>query len=305
MSSVAIIGTVAFDSIETPFGKKERILGGSATFSGIAASLFSPVSLISIVGRDFPQEHFDFFKSKQINVDGISVTPGKTFHWKGYYKGDMNQAFTVSTELNVLEKFDPLVPKTAQSSAIVFLANIDPALQKKALTQFKSANLVILDTMNFWIEHRLAELKETLRLADILIVNDQEIRQLTGKTNVIQAMAEILNLGPKRVILKKGEHGSMMHNGKQIFICPAVPLTHVTDPTGAGDSFAGGFAGYLAQYSSLEDEEIFKKAMLAGTLISSVTVQNFSIDALKTLTPFEFKQKFLEFRKFFTPPETL
>jgi sugar/nucleoside kinase (ribokinase family) len=302
--SVTIVGTVALDTIETPVGKHERILGGSATFAGTAASIFSNTSLVSIVGKDFPQSHIDYFKNRNINIDGIEMAEGNTFHWSGYYKDDMNQAYTVATELNVLLDFDPVVPESAKNTKIAFLANVDPVLQKKAIEQFNSPDLVILDSMNFWIENNVEQLKDTLKLVDVLIINDQEIRLLTGIKNIIEAMPKILEMGPKRIIVKKGEHGSIMFNGKDYFICPAFPLEKLVDPTGAGDSFAGGFSGYLAQADNL-DEETFKKAVIVGALVSSFTVQGFSLETLKNLTKDQLNEKYEKLKNFTTFPNKI
>jgi sugar/nucleoside kinase (ribokinase family) len=294
--SVTIVGTVALDSIETPFGKHEKLLGGSGTYAGSAASIFSEVNLVSIVGNDFPQEYTDYLKSKGMNVDGIKIADGKTFHWSGYYEGDMGQAHTRLTDLNVLLEFDPVIPDSAKNSKIVFMANIDPVLQKKAIEQFNNPECVILDSMNFWIENNLNELKETLKLVDILIINDQEIKQLTGKQNIIQAMREVLKLGPNRVVVKKGENGSIMFDGKEFFICPAVPLDKVVDTTGAGDSFAGAFSGYIDKADSVCDE-VLRKAIVYGTLVSSHTVQGFSVDVLKTLDEEILLDKYKQFNE--------
>ena len=293
--SVAIIGTVAFDTIETPVGKRDRLLGGSATFSGIAASLYDDVSLISIVGDDFEDENFKIFHDRGIDISGISRVPGKTFHWKGYYTGDMNQAHTVQTDLNVLMEFDPIVPDHVKESDIVFLANIHPVLQKKALDQFTKPKCVILDTMNFWIESERDSLLALLPQIDVLIVNDQEIRLLTGESNIIKGLSMVIDLGVNRVIVKKGEHGSIMYNGETMFMCPAFPLINITDPTGAGDSFAGGAAGFIGKHDGIT-EEIFKKAMIQGTIVSSHTVQGFSLDKLKGLTAEHLELKYKELK---------
>lgn len=297
LDSVSIIGTVAFDSIRTPQGQKDRILGGSATYAGLAASIFSHVSIISIVGKDFPQDHLSYFNSRNISTDGIHISQGDTFHWKGYYEGDMNQAHTEQTDLNVLLEFDPVVPHRHKDHKIVFLANIDPDLQKKALAQFTKPEVVILDTMNFWIESKIDALIKNLKDIDILIINDQEIRQLTQTSNIIEAMPKAHAMGPKRIIVKKGEHGAIMYNGKDHFICPAYPLTKITDPTGAGDSFAGAIAGFLAQSQTL-DETAYRKAVVIGTLVSSFTVQGFSMDTLKHLNWETIEQKYNELSQF-------
>jgi sugar/nucleoside kinase (ribokinase family) len=301
--SVAIIGTVAFDTVETPAGKREKVLGGSASFAGTAARLFSDVNLISIVGKDFPQEYRDLLSSLDIVTDGIQVSSGDTFHWEGHYHGDMSQAYTDATHLNVLLEFDPNVPESAKDAEIVFCANIDPTLQLKAIKQFRKPQLVVLDTMNFWIESKLDELKETLKHVDVLVINDQELRQLTGFSNIIEGMPHALELGPKRIIVKKGEHGAIMFNGTNYFICPAVPLNKLVDPTGAGDSFAGGICGYLAKYGISEDT--FKQAVVVGTLISSHTVQDFSLDSLKALNFEQINRRYAEFKQYVTVPEAL
>jgi len=280
--SVAIIGTVALDSIDTPQGSHSRILGGSASYAGIASRLFSPTALVSVIGADFPMEHLSYFHEKGMDTQSISQLPGNTFHWKGYYKEDMAQAFTVQTDLNVLMDFNPVIASSAQDSRIVFLANIDPVLQQRAIAQFSKPDLIVMDSMNYWIESHLDNLKETLKLVDVLILNDQEIRLLTGENNIVKAMSIALSLGPKRVIVKKGEHGAIMFNGETTFACPAVPLSNLVDPTGAGDSFAGALCGYLAKETVL-DESAFRRAVLMGVLVSSFTVRDFSIGALKAL----------------------
>ncbi len=302
--SVTIIGTVALDSIQTPQGSFNRILGGSATYASTAASLFSPVNIVSVIGQDFPTEHMDYLKNRNINTDGIEQKSGDTFHWQGYYTDDMSQAHTVATDLNVLLEFDPIIPTAAQNSRIVFCANIDPILQKKAIQQFHKPELVILDSMNFWIENHLHSLQDTLKEIDVLILNDQELRLLTKIDNLVSAMHHVLTLGPKRVIIKKGEHGAIMTDGQAFFACPAVPLKTLVDPTGAGDSFAGGIAGYLAQSATLS-EETFRKALIVGTLIASNTVQDFSLNKLKKLTLEELQTQFKHYQRIATMPETI
>lgn len=302
---VGIVGTVALDTIETPTGSRSRILGGSATYAGTAASIFAPTSIVSIVGRDFPREHLRFFQDKAINLDGLIVSEGDTFHWKGYYRADMNQAYTVATDLNVLLEFDPVIPASVSGHDIVFLANIDPELQKKALRQFKHPRLVILDTMNYWIDTKLTALKELLPLIDVLIINDQEVKQLTGiEDNSVKAMMKAATYGVKRIIVKKGEHGSLMYNGKTFYLCPAFPLETVVDPTGAGDSFAGGIAGYLALKGRF-DETAFRQAVIVGTLVSSFTVQGFSLETLSTLNWEMLERKYEEMLSYIHVPAEL
>jgi len=289
---ITIIGTVAFDGIETPQGKYDKILGGSAMYAATAANLFSDVGIVSIVGQDFDQEYFDYFKKRNIDTTGIAISSNRTFFWQGYYEKDLNQAFTRETQLNCLLEFDPKIPEKAQSSRIVLLANVDPVLQKKALDQFASPELVVLDTMNFWISTKPNELKSIISQADVLIINDQEIRQLTQIDNIIAAMPEVLKMGPKRLIVKKGEHGAIMFNGKDCFCLPAIPLTSVVDPTGAGDSFAGGFVGFLDSQPNL-NEDAFRKAMIVGTMVSSFTVQGFGVNRLASVTKSDIEQQFL------------
>jgi sugar/nucleoside kinase (ribokinase family) len=281
--SVAIIGTVALDSIETPKGVHTRILGGSASYAGLASALFAKTSLVSVVGQDFPVEHRAYFHERGLDTSSITVLPGETFHWKGYYKHDMSQAFTVQTDLNVLTEFNPELSLVAQRARVVFLGNMDPVLQQRTIAQCTAPELIVMDSMNYWIENHPFQLKETLKQVDVLILNDQEIRLLTGVDNVVQAMRVVLGFGPKRVIVKKGEHGALMFNGTDYFACPAFPLADLVDPTGAGDSFAGAFCGYMAKVDAW-DETVFRKAVLMGVLVSSFTVQDFSIGALKTLT---------------------
>jgi len=303
--SLTIVGTIAFDSIRTPNGYHDRLLGGSATYAGIAASLFSKVHLVSIVGQDFPESQLDFLNQRGISTEGVQRHSGNTFFWKGYYEGDMNQAFTETTELNVLLDFDPVIPETAKSDDIVFLANFDPVLQLKAIRQFKAPKLIILDSMNFWIEHHTSALKETLKKVDVLILNDLESRQLAQTSTTLQAMKKLIQWGPKRIIVKKGEHGAVMYNGQEFFVCPAYPLVdNIVDPTGAGDSFAGSFAGYLSQKNRLCEAD-FRQAVVVGTLVSSHTLRNFSVDALKNITPEQLNQQYTLYKETLSVPSVV
>ncbi len=302
--TVAVIGTVAFDSIETPRGNHDRILGGSGTYASVAASLFAPVHLISIVGQDFPDSHIAFLEARGIRTNGITRAQGQTFHWKGYYTADMNQAHTVQTDLNVLLEFDPLVPPKAQTADIVFLGNIDPALQRRALAQFVDPKLVVLDSMNYWIQDHLASLKETLKHVDLLILNDQEIRLLTGIDNVVQAIPVVQAMGPGRVIVKKGEHGALMAGPKGLVSFPALPLRDLVDPTGAGDSFAGAIVGVLAT-SDLQDESSYVKALITGILVASATVQAFSLGRLEQLDQGAISTLFSSYKAHIPIPDTI
>lgn len=280
---ISIIGTVALDSIKTPHGAHSRILGGSAAYAALAAQLFSKSHIISIIGNDFPEAHLTHLQDKGINLDGIAQSSSPSFHWSGYYEGKMAQAHTLSTDLNALLEFDPVIPSTQHEYPYVFCANFDPILQKKAITQFKAPKYVILDTMNFWIQNKIDELRDVLQLVDILIINEDEIRELVGEDNLIVAMQKAQALGPKRIIAKKGEHGALMMHEDTFFAAPAYPVDKVVDPTGAGDSFAGGFIGYLAQHESPTESD-FRKALITGMIVAAHTVQSFSVEALSTLT---------------------
>jgi sugar/nucleoside kinase (ribokinase family) len=302
--SVTIIGTVAYDSIKTPQGEHNKILGGSATFAGTAASIFTQTNLISIVGEDFKPEYLDYFKSRKINIEGIKIHPGKTFHWKGFYEKDMGQAHTIATDLNVLLEFEPQVPEAIKNTPYIYLGNIDPVQQKKALQQFTKPKLVVMDTMNYWITETNKELKETLKHIDVLIINDQELRMLTGLDNIIQAMPKALEMGPSTIIVKKGENGSIMYNGQTYAIFPAYPLAKLVDPTGAGDSFAGGFIGYVAAQDDLSFET-FKRGIIAGTLMSSFKVQGFSVEPLAKIDKNKIQHRFEEMQKWINIPEKI
>lgn len=294
--SLLIVGSVALDSIKTPFGEKERILGGSATHSSTSASFYSPVNLVGVVGEDFPLEAMDFFRSKNIDLTGLQQVPGKTFHWKGFYEYDMNQAHTLETQLNVFSQFSPHIPPSYQESEYVFLANIDPELQQKVLSQIKKPKLVIMDTMNYWIQSKPEALKTTMSQVDYVLLNESEARQFANTPNLMKAAREILALGPKAVIIKKGEHGALMFTHAGAFSAPGFPLEEIKDPTGAGDAFAGGFIGYLSRSEDLSDENV-RKAIIIGSVMASFIVEDFSLDRLKTLTLAEIISRYEEFRK--------
>lgn len=296
-NSVLIIGSVALDSVKTPAGEVERALGGAAVYSSIAAGFFSPVRLVGVVGEDFPQEHINLLKSRNVDTEGLQVVKGKTFHWKGAYEGDMNQADTIATELNVFKDFNPELPESFQSSKWVFLANIDPDLQLKVLDQVKDTRLVACDTMNFWISGKKDRLLEVLKRVDIAFINDAEARQLTGLTNITQAATAIRKMGPKYVVVKKGEHGALMYfDDNTCFTAASYPLTKVVDPTGAGDSFAGGFMGYISDCGEVNPDTL-RRAVIHGSVLASFNVQDFSLNRFKTLTPSEINTRFREFRK--------
>lgn len=294
--SIIVVGSVALDSIETPSGKVENALGGSATYFSISASFFNTdVRLVAVVGNDFPQEYIDLLKNKGIDLDGLERTDGKTFRWKGRYGFSLGGAETLSTELNVFEKFIPKIPDKYKDSKYIFLANINPELQLDVLKQIKNAKLVACDTMNLWIAERREKLLDIIKHVNILIVNDEEAKQLTKEVKIDMAGRKILKLGPERVIIKKGEHGAVTMTKDSYFSIPAYPLKSVVDPTGAGDSFAGGFMGYLASVHEISEQNI-RKAMVYGTVMASFSVEDFSINRQQNLTKEEIESRFAEMR---------
>jgi len=294
--SLLIVGTIAFDAVETPHSKVDRMLGGAATYAAVAASFFTPVRIVSIVGEDFsPREHA-IFHGRPIDVSGIERVAGRTFFWSGRYSQDMNDRVTVETQLNVLAEFDPKLPDHFRDSRFVFLANIQPSLQLQALQQLHSKpKLVALDTMNYWIEGFLAELRTVLRCVDVLLINDSEARQLSGRYNLVEAAQKIRAMGPKAVVIKRGEHGATLFSGKTIFSAPAMPLRFVRDPTGAGDSFAGGFMGSLTASGSISDASL-RRAMIYGSVMGSFAVEHFGLARLRRLTKKEITARARKFR---------
>ncbi|RJP26668.1 MAG: sugar kinase [Actinobacteria bacterium] len=292
--SILVVGSVALDSIRTPFGEVEEILGGSATFFSVAASFFSDVRLVAVVGEDFPTEHVDFLASRKVDLAGLKRVPGKTFRWKGYYEYDLNDAHTLDTQLNVFQDFDPEIPEEYRDSEYVFLANIDPGLQLHVLEQVRSPRLVVCDTMNLWIETRRPQLLETISRVDYLLLNDAEARQLADEANLVAAGRKLLSMGPRRVIIKKGEHGVIMLGRGVFFSLPAYPLETVFDPTGAGDSFGGGFLGALSRYPDMGDEDI-RRSIVYGSVVASFNVESFSCDRLRSLTAAEIEERYQEF----------
>lgn len=293
--SLLIVGSVALDSVKTPFGERENILGGSASHASASASFYTPVNLVGVVGEDFPQDHLDFFRSRSIDLNGLQRVSGKTFHWKGYYEYDMNQAHTLDTQLNVFSQFSPHIPQAYQESEYVFLANIDPELQQKVLTQIKKPRLVIMDTMNYWIQSKPEALKKTMSMVDYVLLNEGEARQFANTPNLVKAAKKILALGPKAVIIKKGEHGALLFTPMGVFSAPGFPLEEIKDPTGAGDAFAGGFMGYLTRSNDLSEENI-RKAIIIGSSMASFIVEDFSLDRFKSLTLAEIISRYEEFR---------
>jgi len=279
---LAIVGTMALDTVETPFGNVKDALGGSGSYAGCAASFFARPGLVGVVGEDFPDEHLAALRSRGIDTSGVERAPGGTFRWGGRYETDVNVRATLFTELNALEKFDPKLPDDYKKTKYLFLANIEPGLQNKVLDQCGSLEFTILDTMNFWIEGYRAELDRALKRVDAVMLNDEEARMLTGRGNLRAAAAAALEMGPRIVVVKKGEHGAMMFTKSSHFALPGYPLETLKDPTGAGDSFAGGFIGYVASRGSA-DEETLRQAMVAGTATASYCCEDFSIDRFRTL----------------------
>ena len=296
--SLLVVGSLGIDTIETPFGRVENVLGGSATFISVAASYFlRPIRLVGVVGGDFTQNYFDFLESHDIDLEGLEIVKeGKTFRWGGKYHYDLNTRDTLFTELNVFEKFDPKIPPSYRKTSYVCLGNIDPVLQRRVLEQIERPRLVVGDTMNFWITRKQEELKKTLKLLDVIIVNDAEARQLTLEPNLIKAAKQIITMGPRIVIIKTGEHGALMVTEQTIFFAPPYPLEMINDPTGAGDTFAGGFIGYLSKMDDTSDEAL-KRAVIYGSTMASFCVERFSLERFKDLTMIEIQDRFREFKE--------
>jgi sugar/nucleoside kinase (ribokinase family) len=297
VSPVLIVGSMALDSVRTPAGEVQNALGGAADYSSVAASFFSPVQLVGVVGDDFPVEHLDYLKSRNIDLEGVQIVPGgKTFRWAGYYDFDLNVAHTLDTQLNVFADFKPALPEDYKDARYVFLANIDPELQLEVLNQVKSPKLTVCDTMNFWIEGKKDALIEVLKRVDVAVMNDAEVRQLTGKMSVITGARALQDLGPQTVIVKKGEHGALLFHGDQHFSAPSFPIEEICDPTGAGDSFAGGFIGYVASQNDTS-EITFRKAVVYGSVMASYNVEDFSLNRLRTLTLDDVNMRYRSFQK--------
>jgi sugar/nucleoside kinase (ribokinase family) len=298
--SILTVGSLAFDSIQTPAGKAEKVLGGSGNYFSIAASFFSPVHVVGVVGEDFPRSHLDWLAQRRIDISGVTVAPGKTFHWVGSYDQNLNEAKTLSTALNVFEHFDPRLGDSHRSASYVFLANIDPVLQQSVLDQVSGPRLVACDSMNFWIAGKPEALRETLRRVDILSINEGESFLLSGEKNILRAARIIRGMGPSVLVIKRGEYGALLFSDHGIFMAPAFPVDAVVDPTGAGDSFAGAFMGYLAEAGAHRDlatqspqqwETLLRRAMLAGCVMASFTVEDFSVHRLMRLTNSELVER--------------
>jgi sugar/nucleoside kinase (ribokinase family) len=295
--SLLVVGTVAFDAIETPFGKTDKIVGGAASYIALAASYFhKDISLVSVVGDDFPQDFLNILKSKGANLDGLQIKKGeKSFFWAGKYHNDLNSRDTLETQLNVLENFDPIVPESSKAVDFLMLGNLVPAVQQKVISQLsKRPKLIVLDTMNFWMDIAMDDLKKTLTMVDVLTINDSEARQLSGEYSLVKAAQKILQMGPKTLVIKKGEHGALLFNKDEVFFAPALPLEDVYDPTGAGDSFAGGFIGYLAKTKDISFENM-KRAIIFGSAMASFTVEKFGTERLINLSQNDIDERVQEF----------
>jgi len=302
--SLLVVGSVAYDGIETPFGKTDRILGGSATYISLASSYFTDkINLVGVVGRDFADEDIELLKRKNIDLEGLQVDKsGDTFFWKGKYHHDLNMRDTLDTQLNVFEHFDPVIPDAYKDSQFVALGNIEPSLQEKVLQQVTDPRLVVMDTMNFWIEGTPDALKKTLKGVDLLVINDSEARELADEPNLIVAAQNVREMGPKFLIIKKGEHGALLFTGDEIFSAPAYPIIDIFDPTGAGDTFMGGLLGWLTYTNDLTAQNM-RRAVIMGSVMASFCVEKFGPERLQNLTESEIYSRYKEFRKLSVIPE--
>lgn len=294
--SILVVGSVALDSVETPFGKRNEALGGSATYFSIAASFFDRVDIVATVGEDFPERYVALFKNRNIGMDGLVTSKGKTFRWKGRYDYDLNTAHTIYTHLNVFEHFKPEIPKHLRDSSFVFLANIDPDIQHSVLKQVKNPKLVVCDSMNYWIEHKRKELETLLDKIDIFLLNEAEARQFSGESNLMKAAQLIVSFGPKAVIIKKGEHGVIYFSKDSHFLAPAYLLESLYDPTGAGDTFAGGMVGFLSKTGKVNEINI-RKSIIYGSILASFVVEDFSINRMLDISIKDIKARYDHFKK--------
>ncbi len=295
--NILVVGSVAFDSVETPFGKAEEVLGGSATYFSTAASFFADVGLVAVVGEDFPEEHVSMLNQKGIDLEGLNRVPGgKTFRWRGRYEYDLNLAHTLKTELNVFSDFNPTIPQAYRDCPFVFLANIDPELQLRVLEQVKGPRFVACDTMNYWIEGKPEALRELLKRVDLFVINETEAREFAGVPSLVGAARTILECGPSTLIVKRGEYGALMFNASSVFSAPAYPLEEIYDPTGAGDSFAGGLMGYLANTGDTGEDNL-RKGMIFGSVLASFNVEAFSLERLHRLSLDEIHSRYKEFKR--------
>jgi len=293
---ILVVGSVALDSVATPFGRVREVLGGSATYFSIAASFFARVSLVAVVGEDFPPQYLSFLEAREIDLRGLRIVPGRTFRWRGEYGYDLNQARTLDTELNVFAQFSPRIPEEFRREKLVFLGNIDPDLQQEVLHQVEDPELVAADTMNYWIERKPESLQRMLKEVDLLIINDAEVRQLASEPNLLRASRRLLSWGPQALVVKRGEYGALLFTDSDCFAAPAYPLETVRDPTGAGDTFAGGLLGYLANTGDFSPAS-FRKGVIMGSVMASFNVEDFSLERLKSLTYSEIEARYREFKR--------
>lgn len=294
--SVLVVGSIALDTVKTPFGEAQDAVGGSAVYFAAGASFFTPVNVVGVVGEDFPLASLDFLKARKVDLRGLSAQPGKTFRWSGVYGANLNERETLDTQLNVFAAFKPSIPDAYRRTDYVFLANIDPELQLDVLRQVERPRLIVCDTMNFWIEGKRDALLRTLKAVDVLILNDAETRQLAEEADLLKAARKALTMGPKTLVVKKGEHGALLISRETFFAAPAYPTESVFDPTGAGDSFAGGFVGRLAQTGDLSEDGL-RRAVVYGSVIASFNVERFSVDRLKDLSQEEIRERFRAFKR--------
>lgn len=299
MSKLLIVGTVAFDAIETPFGKTDKILGGAATYISLSASQFGVNSdIVSVVGGDFPKEYLEKLNARAINTDGIEIIEnGKTFFWSGRYHNDLNSRDTLATDLNVLANFNPIVPEHSKETEFLMLGNLHPTVQMEVIKQIpKRPKLVVLDTMNFWMDNTWNELMEVIAKIDVITINDEEARQLSGEYSLVKAAQKIYTMGPKFVVIKKGEHGALLFHKENVFFAPALPLEEVFDPTGAGDTFAGGFIGHIAKTGDISFENM-KRAVISGSNLASFCVEKFGTERMENLEHIEIQKRLLQFKQ--------
>ncbi|HET9300645.1 MAG TPA: PfkB family carbohydrate kinase [Candidatus Polarisedimenticolaceae bacterium] len=296
-SSILVVGSVAFDDVRTPFGAGENLLGGSATHFSVAASYFAPVRLVAVVGEDFADPHAAALRERGVDLSGLQRRAGRTFRWAGEYDFDLNNPRTLDTQLNVFAEFTPELPPGWEDTPVVFLANIDPELQSRVRSMVREPRLVAADTMNFWIAGKPDALRQTLGAVDVLLINDGEVRQLTGRWNLVEAAEEIHALGPRTVVVKRGEHGVLVFAPGDVFAVPAYPLRRVLDPTGAGDAFAGGFLGHLAARLQRDQEPDWRRAAVVGSVMASFQVESFSLERVRRLRPGEIEERYAGFRK--------
>lgn len=294
--SILVVGSVALDSIETPFGKAENVLGGSATYFSVSASFFAPVNLVAVIGKDFPKKNISFLRRRGIETSGLEIAEGRTFRWKGKYGYDFNSALTIYTHLNVFEHFSPKIPQAYEKSEFLFLANIDPDLQLDVMRQMKRPKLIACDTMNYWIASKKRSVIAVAKGVDMFLLNEAEARQLSGESNLLKAGKHVLAMGPKSVVIKKGEHGVLLFSRTRVFSAPSYLLDTIHDPTGAGDTFAGGLIGYLAKTGRVNDSEI-KRGLIYGTVMASYAIEDFSLRRLGGITNRDIEKRYRDYER--------